>query len=70
MQQTASLHRERNHNKEVLKSFFSLTQECGKCRCEDGQVVFLVEPGAHGEEAEVHGGGGGEEGGAGDEHPS
>ena len=28
----------------------------------------MVEPGSHGEQAEVHGGGGGEEGGAGDEH--
>ena len=50
--------------------FLALTQECGKCCGKDGQMVFLVEPGSHGEEAEVHGGGGGEEGGAGDEHPS
>ena len=28
----------------------------------------MVEPGSHGEQAEVHGGGGGEEGGARDEH--
>ena len=30
---------------------------------------MVKEPGPHGQESEVHRGGGGEEGGAGDEHP-
>ena len=46
-----------------------LTDESGESCEEDGKFVVVKEPGPHGEEGEVHGGGGGEEGGAGDEHP-
>ena len=46
-----------------------LTDESGGGCEEDGQLVVVEEPGAHGEESEVHGGGGGQEGGARDVHP-
>ena len=36
-----------------------LTEKGGEGGGEYGQLVFVVEPGPHGEEGEVHGGGGG-----------
>ena len=52
-----------------IKRLGNLTEKCGECSTEYGQLVLMLEPCPHGEEGEVHGGGGREEGGARDEHP-
>ena len=50
------------------KGYIALTKERGESCGEYGELVFVVEPGPHGEEGQVHGGGGRQEGRARDEH--
>ena len=51
-----------------VKTTINHTKEGRECGTEYCKLVLLVEPGADREEGEVHGGGGGQEGCAGDEH--
>ena len=51
-----------------VKTTINHTKEGRECGTEYCKLVLLVEPGADREEGEVHGGGGGQEGCAGDKH--
>ena len=66
---TAALHQYDDYGDgEAQQSSEGPAEEGGERGGKVGELALLVEPGAHGEEDEVHGGGGGQEGGARHEH--